>query len=320
MDHRPGLLPAIVMLLAGGVVVSCTETSGGPIDVRREFGEVGRRPGQFSYPRALDSDDRSLWVIDKTARVQRLDPETGGYLSGWQMPEWENGKPCGVTVEGDRVYVPDTHYHRVMVYEVPPDGSTSSDPIDAFGSLGEGPGEFIYPTDVALTPDRIYVSEYGGNDRIQVFDRSHRLLFSIGSFGSGALEFNRPQSIEVVGEDLIVNDSCNHRVGRFTLDGDLIAWYDGGETPFLYPYGLCVLEDGTALVSEFGSCHVRRLDLATGETMSIQGESGRGPGQLVNPWGVTVVGSMAYVLDSGNNRVIGYGAPAARARRPGGDG
>ncbi len=67
--------------------------------------------------------------------------------------------------------------------------------------------------------------------------------------GSDAVEFNRPQSIaiDVEARELIVNDSSNHRIGRFTLDGELISWLggygrEGGR--FHYPYGLCLLGDG----------------------------------------------------------------------------
>src|SRR5436190_23679629 len=82
--------PVVAALVLG----SCShrEPAGGPIQVKVCFGEVGLSPGQFSYPRCLDHDRTSLWAIDKQARVQRLDAQTGQYLGGWQMPEWANGK------------------------------------------------------------------------------------------------------------------------------------------------------------------------------------------------------------------------------------
>ena len=58
------------------------------------------------------------------------------------------------------------------------------------------PGEFLYPTDVATGPDgSIWVSEYGGNDRVQVFNADGSLRRVIGAVGDRPGEFSRPQAI-----------------------------------------------------------------------------------------------------------------------------
>jgi DNA-binding beta-propeller fold protein YncE len=323
--------------------------------VRVSFGEVGSDPGQFSYPRCLDHDQSALWVIDKMARVQRLDPVTGQCLGGWRMPEWENGKPTGITVWAPpaggktRVFIPDTHYHRVMIYD--PRGAAAPDRalesrgtlLASFGQYGEGDGQFIYLTDVAVlpTPDgrgigRLYVSEYGGHDRISVFEpapgqppneeTAFVFKFSFGKFGDGAspesVEFNRPQSIEIDAgaKELVVTDACNHRIGRFTYEGTLVKWIGGreqaGKAPgqMSYPYGLALLGDGTAIVAEFGNNRVQRFDLATGQGLGVYGEPGRLRGQLASPWAVCAFGREVFVLDSGNNRVQSFARPSAHRR------
>lgn len=316
-----------------------------PVDV---LGGVGTNPGQLFYPRAIDADGDSLWVIDKTGRVQRLDPQTGDSLGEWRMPQTTLGMPTGVTsftdVAGDvYLYVPDTHYHRVAVFRTGPPGSSEVLSVGEFGSYGTSAGEFIYPTDVAILPtpegggiSRIYVSEYGGNDRVSVFDGSYRFLFAIGqSVGGGegearahAVEFGRPQSIALDVENgwLLVADSSNHRVGKFTLDGELIRWFgslDGpGREPgeFRYPYGLTTLGDGTVVVTEFGNCRVQRIDLESGRVVRMEGRAGRGHGELASPWASAALGRRLYVLDSGNNRIqvldwrlSGAGRSAGRA-------
>src|SRR2546421_12310800 len=132
--------------------------------------ETGTGPDQVVYPRgiAYKKADDTFFIVDRVARIQHLDHK-GNYLNEWQMPEWQLGKPVGLTVGPDgNLWVPDTHYHRVMVYT--PDGKN----IRSFGSLGQGPGEFIYPTDIAFeSSGRIFVSENGDNDRISVFDRDN---------------------------------------------------------------------------------------------------------------------------------------------------
>lgn len=305
------------------------------------LGEVGTSPGQFVYPRCLDVDSGgSLWVIDKSARVQRLDPKTGRSTALWTMPEHLQGKPCGVTIgpppagfeHAEVVYVPDTHCHRVQVYLAP--GSMDSPPtlLASVGSYGEEDGQFIYPTDVAILPtadgkhaERIYVSEYGDNDRVSVFDGSMKFLFAFGEMGSSAgpeVQFNRPQSLAIDpgARELYITDACNHRIGVFGLDGDLKRWIGGPESAgpgpeqLCYPYGIALLGDGTALVSEYGNSRVRHLDLSTGERLGLFGQPGNERGQLATPWGVAIMGKTAYVLDSGNARIQSFPAPAKRRR------
>lgn len=306
------------------------------------FGGLGDTPGRFAYPRAIDTDGQALWIIDKSARVQRINPKNGACTTLFRMPEYELGKPTGFCIapgvdEGgvwtkDLLYIADTHYHRVIVYKPPPDrvpGERQQPTLVAqWGEHGSGPGQFYYLTDVAVNlaadgraVDRIYVSEYGGNDRISVFNAKHEFQFSFGSPGLGddprAIEFNRPQSLAIRTlkdgtRELVVTDSCNHRVGRFTLDGQLIGWMGSfrtqGRQPgqFYFPYGLVIMPDGTALVSEFGGNRVQHINLDTGTSLGVYGEPGRDPGQLAAPWGVSMLNDVAYVLDSANNRVVAF--------------
>jgi NHL repeat-containing protein len=318
---------------------------GGAIDADLVFGDVGLSNGQFSYPRAIDAGVGSVVVVDKSARVQRFDADTGDFLGGFRMPEWKLGKPTGVTLGPSIddplrtvIYVADTHYHRVAVYPLPDDpdvdARTISEPELSFGEYGVEDGQFVYLTDVALLLDqagaveRIYVSEYGGNDRISVFtvDRSGedgaavRFLFSFGTFGDGPgvvgtreAEFERPQALAIDHErrELFMLDNNNHRIGTFTLEGELIGWIgvEPGQAEFLNPQGFVLLEGRRALVTEFLGNRVQVVDLETGASLGSYGHAGRLDGELASPWGVAMVGRDAFVLDSGNNRVQRFRGP-----------
>ena len=314
-------------------VASCERApggSGGAMRVERVIGSVGTWPGQFATPRAIDTDGSTLWVVDKTARVQRIDPMTGDPLSEFKTPRHAQGMPVGLTCAtlGGRpvLIIPDTHEHRVLIYEIPEETARVPELVAEFGVYGEGPGRFIYPTDVEVVTDpafgtRLYVGEYGGTDRVSVFNDRFEFLFSFGQFGSGSdpsgVEFNRPQAIEFdpLRRELVIADACNHRIGRFTLDGELVAWIGSPESAgtepgrFMYPYGLAVLDDGSALVVEFQNGRVQRIDLGTGEPLETFGKRGRGEGQLVSPWAVCLIDRTAYVVDGGNNRVLAFRSP-----------
>lgn len=307
------------------------------------IGEVGTSPGQFAYPRAIDTDGESMWVIDKAGRVQRFELATGQCVEYWGMPQTEFGKPTGVSVfAGDPplLFIPDTHYQRVMVVAIEPLAQTKAKPVvraaptplTQFGKRGKGPGEFIYPTDVAILPTedgkrpaRLYISEYGDNDRVSIYEPTaaggYEFRSSFGHWGAGEdpaiIEFNRPQSVslDLGRRELLVADAGNHRIGRFTLDGALIKWVGSpesmGDEPghFHYPWALQAMGDGSALVVEQVSARVQRIDLTTGESLGVYGGPGAKPGQLAVPWAIAVTHGMMYIVDGGNNRVVAAETP-----------
>ncbi|RLS90769.1 MAG: hypothetical protein DWI11_12340, partial [Planctomycetota bacterium] len=192
-----------------------------------------------------------------------------------------------------------THYYRIIAFS--PDGVERW----RFGTYGLEEGSFIYPTDIACTADgELFVSEYGSNDRIQVFDAQKKFVRAFGSFGNDAGQFARPQSIawSESRQELYVADSVNGRVQVFTREGKLLRVLADGLLE--YPYGLDLLDDGTLILTELGAHRVRRIDAITGESLGLAGARGFDAGFLQYPWSVAVRrdGNVA-VLDSGNNRV-----------------
>jgi hypothetical protein len=187
--------PSAMLVLAGvtASLSACTPDQDAPLDPDLIFGSPGQALGQFGYPRAIDVDAQHefVYVIDKLARVQRFTLDGQAQLE-WHMPESQQGKPTGVSVgPNGHVYVADTHYFRVMEYDA------NGHLVNTFGGYGEGPGQFIYLTDIAFASNgNLYVSEYGGNDRVQVFAPDGTYLFEFGARGRENGEFNRPHAMD----------------------------------------------------------------------------------------------------------------------------
>ncbi|HSW44298.1 MAG TPA: hypothetical protein VLM89_01875 [Phycisphaerae bacterium] len=267
------------------------------------FGERGMGPGQFLYPRALAiAPDGCVFIVDKTARIQRFSSD-GRFEMSWRMPEYQAGKPTGITVdERGRVLVADTHYHRVMIYDR--DGNE----LARFGSDGRDLGQLTYPTGVVVDREGNYfVSEYGGNDRITRFDPDFKPVLAFGGPDAGETSLSRPQSMILDEEQMLwVADACHHRICRFTRDGKLVSTFGKpgrARGQLQYPYDLAFCPDGTIVVSEYGNNRVQRFD-REGKCLDVWGAAGRRPGEFACPWGVAVgLDRRVYVLDSGNNRV-----------------
>ena len=306
LARRRASLSVLVVVGLCVAVAGCDRTSSAPgePEVVNIIGATGVGPGEFVYPRAIDlGANDTLVVVDKTGRIQTFSRD-GTPLSVFRTPAIEAGKPTGLTVgPSGNIYVADTHYHRILIYS--PDGQL----LGQFGSYGQGDGQFIYPTDVAIAPDgRIFVSEYGGNDRISVWSEEGEFLFSFGEQGAGPGQLDRPSAIciDAARGRLYVADACNHRIVVYDLAGVLLDTFGSvGTAPgrLRYPYDVTLMDDGTVVVCEFGNNRIQLFD-PEGQTLRICGGPGRQPGQLAYPWGVVIDSQRrVYVIDSGNNRL-----------------
>jgi len=284
----------------------CDDKSGTSYELKilKTFGRTGQGQGEFIYPRAIDIiDNGTLFIVDKTGRIQHFSLE-GDFLDVIKMPQTEVGKPTGLSVGPDgNLYVADTHYHRVVVF------SSNGKIIREWGQFGEQDGCFIYPTDIAFSGDgRIFVSEYGGNDRISVFNEQGGFLYCFGSPGSGPGQFGRPSAlcVDISRDRLYVADACNHRIAIYSFDGRLFGYIgNAGLTAgkLRYPYDLAMFSDGTLVVCEYGN---NRLQLFSpeGQSLAIYGRAGRQPGELAYPWGLAIDSHRrAFIVDAGNNRI-----------------
>jgi len=301
---------ALIVTCAAMTQAGCDSADRDAPTVVRHFGSSGPGPGEFLYPRAIDTvSDSTVWVIDKTARLQHFDA-AGKHLGSFDMPDSAAGKPTGLTVapNGD-VWVADTHYHRVMVFH--PDGTE----VRRFGSYGTKPGQMVYPTDVAFAGDgRVFVSEYGGHDRVNIWSVEGKFLGSFGSFGSERGQLSRPSAVTVdaTRSHLYVADACNHRIAVYDLSGKLERYIgsvgrDVGQ--LRYPYDIALTADGRIVVCEYGNNRIQ-VFAPDGRALAVLGGPGRQLGELAYPWGVAIgADALAYIVDAGNNRIQAWRLP-----------
>jgi len=108
-----------------------------------------------------------------------------------------------------------------------------------WGATGSNPGQFSYPTGIAVDHSgNVYVAD-GGNDRVQVFTNTGAFLYSWGTTGSGEGQFDGPRSIDADPDgNVYVADYMNKRIQKFDSGGHFLTQWPG------LPYGVyCVAVD-----------------------------------------------------------------------------
>ena len=203
-------------------------------------------------------------------------------------------------------------------------GDEGEEYVTEFGSFGEGPGQFLWPTSIAVDKDvNVYVSDKFLH-RINIFSPNGEYLRHWGVHGSGDGEMDEPSGLAIRDDVIFVVDSENHRVQKFTLDGKYIGQFGSfGDGPgqLNTPWGIGLDKDGNVFVADWRNDRVQSFT-ADGEWLASFGKPGTGGdtsivrrhggirvfprtvGEFNRPSGVCVdADGDIYVADWLNNRV-----------------
>ncbi len=234
------------------------------------------------------------------------------------------GQPCSLAVgSGNTVYVllrggeniSDVPWNktgtgsRVARLSIP-EGAGDEEFIGESGGYGDGDGEYIWPTGLALDgKENVYITDEWMN-RITVTDKEGTFLRSWGSTGDGDGEFNAPSGIAIDAEEnLYIVDSRNHRIQKMTKDGRFLAKFGkfgSGPGELNAPWGIALDHDGNVYVADHKNDRVQKFS-ADGEYLASFGSSGTGRGELNRPTDVVVdPDGDVYICDWANDRVQAY--------------
>lgn len=136
--------------------------------------------------------------------------------------------------------------------------------VKEWGMFGSEPGQFKYPSMIALdSAGNVYVVDQH-NHRIQKFDSDGHFQSAWGEFGDGPGQFNYPYGIGLDSKGHVyVSDTNNHRVQQFTIEGEFVRMaggYGAGDGDFKCPYGVAVDRSDTVYVIDTLNHRVQKFD------------------------------------------------------------
>ena len=214
-----------------------------------------KAPLRLKQPYGLAFTDGKLYVVDTKGPgfavfdfVKRSFSQFPG-TSGGRMQ-----RPINLTIDADGTrYVTDTGRNDIIVF----------DREDRFLRTIGTPGQFK-PVDIAIAGDRLYVVDIQ-NHQVQVLDkRTGQVLNRIAKAGSGPGDLFHPTNIAFAPNgDLLVVDTSNFRVQRFTRDGVAVRSFgEAGQVPgtFARPKGIAVDRAGRIYVGDSAFQNVQLFD------------------------------------------------------------
>ena len=239
----------------------------------------------------LSADGHYLFVSDVgNNRVAILDPETLDLIGAFGADHQSGTHDVDVDDEG-RVYVADTHNHRVAIYQLE---GTEATMID---ELAEG---VRAPEGVLVHPNgRIYVGGAGSGNVV---------AYENGQVARELTGLAQPHDLELAADgDIWLADSGNDRM--LLLSADLEIKQELSDAPYNFS-GVRyqdVLADGTLIAADKNN-HQVKIIAPDGELVLVlgTGHAGEGPGEFTTPEGVEVRGDTLWLSDSGNDRIVKY--------------
>ena len=172
-------------------------------------------------------------------------------------------RPTGIAVHGvsGRLFVADTAENKIVVFDA------AGNKLDEFGARGLAPGEFNFPTSLALHGDSLLVNDTL-NYRIQVFTLDGSPISSFGEIGDGSGQFAMSKGLSADREGHIyVADALSNYIQIFDQDGQFLLSFGGmgGRVgQFLLPAGLYIFNN-TIYIADSQNGRVQVFEYLGGE-------------------------------------------------------
>ena len=211
------------------------------------------------------SEELKITVISKSEKGKKLS-KGGTIVSGKLVPAKEKGTliEANATDCGDGTYLVSLTPQQLGQHELSltiegrsiqrspfnllifRDYTTLKNPVQTITGIS-------YPCFMALSNNGDMFVTSSHDHCVYVYDSSGRLKTTIGSFGTGPLQFDCPLGIAINGDVMYVAEKAGSRIHKLTLGGEFLGMFGikgSSKGEFRNPWDICVGPDGRIYVAE----------------------------------------------------------------------
>lgn len=221
-----------------------------------------------------------LGSISSQADLPRQTSGLAEFVLGPPTSQYPLAKPIVATMRGTRLFICDTVFNSVLVYDL---DSGDTHPLKG----DRGVGKIQQPNSLDFDDEgRLYIAD-SLRQAVLVYGADESFERAIGHPGEC-----KPVAVAVgAGDELFVCDRDGHEIEVWDRrDGTVLRRFGGlGKEPgkFLIPTALAVDDDGHLYVTDTGNFRVQKLT-AAGEPLHVYGGLGRTLGRFAWPKGLDV--------------------------------
>ena len=211
-------------------------------------------------PIAVVHDPRDIAYVSDSARgvIRRFDSD------GESLEAWDAGgqltRPTGLAFDpaSNLLWVVDTGEHHLVAL------NAEGEIARTIGERGSAPGEFNFPTYLALTPAGQLLISDTLNFRVQLVETSGEVLATFGGLGDGPGALSKPKGVAMDGDGHVyVVDALFDNVQIFDEGGRLLLHFgDHGSAPgsFWLPAGLLMVDGRRLYVADSYNQRIQVFD------------------------------------------------------------
>jgi sugar lactone lactonase YvrE len=193
---------------------------------------------EFKSPIGVASDTNGeIYLSDSVLKRVFIFDKEGKYLR--EIGSDLFSRPAGIAIDEERLYVVDTHGHKIFAFS-----KKGGSFLFSFGKNGTGNGEFNYPTNIFAGKDKFLYITDSMNFRVQIFDSNGNFISTFGKHGDGSGDFSKPKGIAVDSEgNIYVADAQFDAIQIFDKEGRLLLAFGDtgrGKGQLILPAGLFI--------------------------------------------------------------------------------
>jgi DNA-binding beta-propeller fold protein YncE len=184
-----------------------------------DMGDAGDQNGRLREPNGIAVDAKgNIYTADAARnRLMRFTPQ-GEFEKEWSgTPDEEFYGPRDIAIAPNgSIYIVDQGRTRIVKFE------TDKENFTAWGTRGDGEGQFLESTGIAIGDGKVFVAD-NGNGRIQVFDLNGKFIRQWEVPAWEKFVWNFPDvAVDEKNKLLYVSNGWKNQLFVYDLEGNLV--------------------------------------------------------------------------------------------------